>query len=328
MKVSRSACLLALAAGLLLTACGKSDSIPPIPTAAGLMAALATQAAGATAAASSPTPHPTPTPTATPTPPPCPTAHADYCLLPGDFYLLRPIAPPGNDLVDRIYPYGSTELGRRVPHHGVEFYNPSGTPVLAVAAGRVYFAGDDHTTAFAADRDFYGNLIILEHDLSGRRLYSLYAHLSRIDVSTGQVVRAGQVIGQVGATGTASGSHLHFEVRFDPQTDASAVNPELWLLPHPGNGVLALRFQNRQGAFAAAKPNIQFYPDPHGSPANASQPEAYAAALNNGMNWENVLLGDLPAGDYRLTVIWAGTLVERWVRIEPGKLTRAEFQLP
>ncbi len=239
----------------------------------------------------------------------------------------RPILAPGTDTVDRSYPYGSTEGGLREPHHGVEFYNASGTPVLAAADGRVYYSGDDSIRKFSPWSGFYGNIIILEHPMSDTAfdtLYTLYAHLSKVDVSSGQTVTAGEKIGEVGLTGTASGSHLHFEVRVDANDYESTLNPELWLLPHPGNGVLSMRFVDENGQFVRAQPNVQFYPDPNGTFIQAWQPETYDPGLYNG-NWENAVLGDLPAGSYRITYLWSGVLVERWVKIQPGNLTRVMF---
>lgn len=85
-------------------------------------------------------------------------------------------------------------------HRGVDVAAPHGAPVRAMQNGRVVFAGS---------RGRYGLCVILEH---GSNLRTLYAHLSRIDVRQGARVDGGQVIGAVGATGNATGPHLHFEV--------------------------------------------------------------------------------------------------------------------
>jgi len=89
-------------------------------------------------------------------------------------------------------------------HAGVDFAAPLGTPVRSVADGRVVFAGK---------RNGYGNVVYIEHG-NGRRT-TVYAHLSRIDVGDGQQVLRGETIGAVGKSGTATGAHLHFEVRED-----------------------------------------------------------------------------------------------------------------
>jgi murein DD-endopeptidase MepM/ murein hydrolase activator NlpD len=253
-----------------------------------------------------------------------------YCLYDGYFVLQRPIAQPGNDSVDRAYPYGSTEGGTRDPHHGVEFENASGTPVLAAADGTVVYAGEDKTTLFSPWPDFYGNLVVVKHDLPDTpfgTLYTLYAHLSKVDVSTGQSVMAGQKIGEVGRTGTAEGSHLHFEVRLEAQDYGSTLNPELWLVPHPGDGLLALRAMDETGTLLRISPNVQYYPDKSQPAAWGIQPEPYAPETTNARSpWQEIAaVGDLPAGQYRLAFVWLGVVYERWVQIESGKLTVVTF---
>ncbi|MDD5332421.1 MAG: peptidoglycan DD-metalloendopeptidase family protein [Rhodoferax sp.] len=86
-------------------------------------------------------------------------------------------------------------------HQGVDYGAPTGTPVRSVGDGVVEFAGVQNG---------YGNVIILKH----RNNYNtVYAHLSRINVRKGASVSQGQTIGAVGATGWATGPHLHFEFR-------------------------------------------------------------------------------------------------------------------
>jgi murein DD-endopeptidase MepM/ murein hydrolase activator NlpD len=99
----------------------------------------------------------------------------------------------------------------RSPHAGQDYHAPAGTPVKAVAAGKVRIA-----------RDFYysGLTLIVDH---GAGLVSQYLHLEKMLVAEGEQVSAGQVIGRVGSTGRATGPHLHlglrlFEQRVDPET--------------------------------------------------------------------------------------------------------------
>ena len=86
-------------------------------------------------------------------------------------------------------------------HMGVDYGAPTGTPVRSVGEGRVQFAGV---------MSGYGNVVQIDH---GGNDTTLYAHLSRIDVRLGETVGRGQRIGAVGATGWATGPHLHFEFR-------------------------------------------------------------------------------------------------------------------
>ena len=99
----------------------------------------------------------------------------------------------------------------RMPHGGADYAAPTGTPVVAVNSGRVALVGDFF---------FPGRLVAIDHGLG---LYSLYFHLDSAAVSQGDPVDRGQTIGTVGATGRATGPHLHFGVhvagaRIDPAT--------------------------------------------------------------------------------------------------------------
>jgi murein DD-endopeptidase MepM/ murein hydrolase activator NlpD len=115
-------------------------------------------------------------------------------------------------------PYGDGFGPRGLQFHGgLDFVAPVGSPVAAAGSGRVVFAG--------LHAGGWGNLVVVAH-ASGVR--TLYAHLSRVDVRLGRLVRAGGRIGLVGATGRATGPHLHFEVRVrgaavDP---ATAIRPD------------------------------------------------------------------------------------------------------
>jgi murein DD-endopeptidase MepM/ murein hydrolase activator NlpD len=101
-------------------------------------------------------------------------------------------------------------------HPGLDIYADYGTPVKATAEGTIDTAG------WAGD---YGNMILVKH---GYGMSTRYGHLSRILVSTGDVVPRGQVIGYVGATGRTTGSHLHYEILLNGQR----INP-LRLLARP-----------------------------------------------------------------------------------------------
>ncbi len=86
------------------------------------------------------------------------------------------------------------------PHRGVDFSAPTGTAVEAVADGRVILAEPHY---------YAGNSMYIDH---GNGVVSLYFHLSRFDVSPGDIVKRGQIIGRSGSTGRATGPHLHLSI--------------------------------------------------------------------------------------------------------------------
>lgn len=91
-------------------------------------------------------------------------------------------------------------------HKGIDLKADSGAPVYAAAAGTVVEVEQGYNGG-------YGKTVILKHGSGDTAIYTLYAHLSEITVTKGQVVEAQRQIGTVGMTGVASGPHLHFEVR-------------------------------------------------------------------------------------------------------------------
>lgn len=119
--------------------------------------------------------------------------------------------------------FGSQRIYRGEPgayHAGVDIARPAGTTVVAPADGTVVLAA---TSPFTLE----GNLLIIDH---GMGLNSAFLHLSRIDVAPGDHVRQGQPVGAIGATGRATGPHLHWammwgKARIDPQRAAGEMRP-------------------------------------------------------------------------------------------------------
>lgn len=111
---------------------------------------------------------------------------------------VRPVRDPANSAFGTRSVYNGEP---RTPHGGADCSSPAGTPITTPNAGRVALAGS---------RYFTGGTVVIDHGLG---LFSLFAHLSKIEVTTGEMVKAGTVIGAVGATGRVTGPHLHWAVR-------------------------------------------------------------------------------------------------------------------
>lgn len=291
----------------------------PTPTPTNTPTATPTPTNTATA---TPTPTHTPTPTITPTPTTAP---------PSAHLWLAPPIPPGGE-GDRYpgtwFPYGATGGGRYHLHHGVDYMNPAGTPVLAAAPGTVIVAGNDLDIVYGKKLNFYGNLVIqfLDQRFQGRPIYALYGHLSQVLVEKGQHVETGDEVGLVGMTGVAIGSHLHLEVRLDTNEYKSSRNPVLWLQPEPGQGHIAGLVLDAKGQplpevpvtlFRAAEPSkwwrqIQTY----GNTDKEIDPPILVNS--DDVLGENFALGYVPAGDYLVKVkIGERSYVEA-VTVEPG----------
>jgi hypothetical protein len=254
-------------------------------------------------------------PTATPIP--CNPLKVDFCIVDGPFLFERPIQQPQLAAVDPTYRYGSTADGVRDPHHGVEMNAEYGTPVLSAADGVILFAGPDDTPMFSPRQNFYGNMIVIQH--SGG-VYTVYAHLSEIEVKQGDKVTAGEEIGEVGQSGAATGSHLHFEVRTGNVQDYfSTQNPELWMIQKSDCGAMLIAVIDGDKKFQWAKMIVEQYSDTN-ELLSTQYIDTYAPKMATGV--ENAGLGDLPAGRYRVALIYNYHIYERWVNVQSGKLTQ------
>lgn len=258
----------------------------------------------------------------------------EICVESGSFLLLRPIASPGRQTIDPSYRFGDYRQSIQLTHRGVDFLNSTGTSVVAAADGVVVVAGDDLNIPYGPHKDYYGNLVILEHNLPGmdERLYTLYSQLSEVLVEEGQSVAGGEEIALVGMTGVVPGSTLHFEVRLGENSYLAARNPELWLQLMSDErdqqlGALAGSVVNEQGAYEPVE-NIVI--EQLAGPGLPAIDQFYLTTyekkeLRGQSPWnESFALSDLPPGEYQITFMLNG-LQQMVVEVQPGMLTLASF---
>jgi murein DD-endopeptidase MepM/ murein hydrolase activator NlpD len=112
--------------------------------------------------------------------------------------------------------FGSQRILNGVPknvHNGLDIAVPIGTPVKAMADGKILLSADNFYYA--------GNFIIIDHGLG---LNSMYLHLNESLVEAGQIVKKGKIIGKVGTTGRSTGAHLHWTVQwFNKRVDPNSI---------------------------------------------------------------------------------------------------------
>jgi murein DD-endopeptidase MepM/ murein hydrolase activator NlpD len=243
------------------------------------------------------------------------------------FFFSAPIAAayPGNPEWD--YRYGGVFFGPDIIHTGVDLPAPRGTDVLAAGPGTVVWAGLGlYTGSPDSTKDPYGLAVAIRHDFGyqGQQLYTIYAHMEEISVIAGQWLRTGDVIGKVGSTGNATGPHLHFEVRLGNNYFYDTRNPELWVAPPQGYGVLAGRVMADYGSsllnYLVFLKNIQT------DTKYMVYTYASDATINSDAYYnENIVLGNLPAGVYELNVQYAALNHPINIEILPGQVTYFTF---
>lgn len=127
-------------------------------------------------------------------------------------YPLSELTVTGGFYSKRIY------ADRTIPHRGVDLRAAKGVPVMAINAGKVVLA--------VRKLSLEGNAVIVDH---GSGIFSVYLHLSKLEVKEGQMVNKGRILGLAGATGDAHGPHLHFmvkvnDVAVDPLSFIDTIN--------------------------------------------------------------------------------------------------------
>jgi len=240
------------------------------------------------------------------------------------FYFSRPITADRSGWLHPDYRYGGVFFPGIV-HTGVDLQAKMQTPILAAASGRVTWAGYGASTWTHNKDDPYGLAVIIRHDFGwqGKNLYTLYAHFDQVDVASGQYVETGTRLGLSGRTGKTTGPHLHFEVLLMDNGRFRSYNPELWLVPPQGWGVLAGRVMHTGGLLLeghlvtvrSLETNKTYRGHTyHRGPVNS---DPYYQ--------ENLVISDIPAGLYEIRIDHLGRRHLLTIEIHPGQVTYFTF---
>jgi murein DD-endopeptidase MepM/ murein hydrolase activator NlpD len=256
------------------------------------------------------TPFGTPTPTPTPVPRTVlvPLDIPDFREAEDHFWFTRPFTEAYTTWGSYYYPYGTNGRGNYFWHTGIDIQNPQGTTIVAVGDGIVTFAGPDDQTALGPWPNFYGQAVVIEHDRGWQNqpVYTLYGHVSKLLVQVGQQVQTGDPIAEVGQLGVALGPHLHLEVRLGAGTYNDVRNPDFWVRPDPGFGVIAGRVIDHQDYFVPqqlvtlhrTETPSRFWRETFTYPDNLINPDdGYA---------ETFTFSDVPTGSYLLKTFFDG----------------------
>jgi murein DD-endopeptidase MepM/ murein hydrolase activator NlpD len=242
------------------------------------------------------------------------------------FYFARPIAADNVNWPLAEYRYGGVFFAS-VVHTGVDIDANKGTEILAAGPGTVISADWGlYTEAPGNIGDPYGQAVVLRHDFGykGQALYTIYAHMSEIITVVGQHVETGDVLGLVGDTGLTTGPHLHFEIRLGDNTFYRTYNPELWMAPPQGWGVLVGRITDEKGDLLHQYP-VEVRPMPSEVPLRKVLTYAMGAVNADEYYQENLALSDLPAGLYKVTFEYGDKKQQVWVEIYPGQVSYFTF---
>ncbi len=256
---------------------------------------------------------------------------------PHDHFLFGRVLPPSYEdipIADYRFAARAPESGRL--HGGIDIPAPFDTPVLAIGSGRVIWAGEGFTFGRERNGDPYGLAVVIRHDLGwqGHTLYSLYAHLETIWVQPGQWVAQGTPVGLVGSTGKSDGPHVHLEIRMqmedEPAQKAGLLNPELWIAPPVGWGVLVGRVYDPHGRLWDFGPitiePLDWTPEVRALWRGRRYIVTYTYGRSGGIvpdpyYQENFALNNLPAGRYRLIIEMNDRVYKHTLMVYPGRVT-------
>ena len=242
------------------------------------------------------------------------------------FYFVRPIAVNTVNWPLPDYRYGITFFAPDIVHTGIDIAAPRGTPVLAAGSGRIVWAGTGLYFGRYNPEDPYGLAVVIEHDFGyqGNQLYTVYAHMEEITVTLGDSVNTHDAIGTVGDTGFTTGPHLHFEVRTGANNFFQTRNPELWIAPPQGWGILVGRILNDIGG-PEEKLDVRVYSIDTGRVWN-NFTYTMLGVRSDDYYGENFALSDLPSGEYEISFSMDGSNYKQNITIHPGLVSFFQFK--
>ncbi len=277
---------------------------------------------------------PTSTPRKTPTEFPSPTSFSidlpdtgtgtdtGSGSVPSHFVLGRPLKAPNPfwPLSELRYGSGTNFSSRSGIHTGLDYMTDYGTPVYAIGDGEVIWEGYGIDSYLGPD-NAYGIAVTIKHDTTvyDLTIYSIYAHLSVTHVVKGDKVKEGDLIGEVGLTGNTSTPHLHLEVRLGNAGEFVSRNPELYIRPLSNHGVLVARLLNTDGSNLYLQEIYLENLTSHQTWTSMSY--AMGPITTDAVYHENLVIGDLPAGQYAIIVNYGGAELHHSVFIRPGEIT-------
>ncbi|MCE1253554.1 MAG: M23 family metallopeptidase [Anaerolineae bacterium] len=269
-----------------------------------------------------------------PTPPQAPISSwrpplndSPWALNPHDhFYFKRPIAADEVNWPLANYRYGATYFGVENIHTGIDIDATRGTPVLAAAPGEVVNAGYGIYLGNGSPNDPYGLAVTIRHNFgfNGKFLYTVYAHMDAITAVKGQWVNTGDQIGIVGNTGNTTGPHLHFEIRLEENSYFWTRNPELWLTPPEGMGILVGTLKNSNGSILTSQ-GVNVVNRQTGQKWTIFSYGGTTVRSDDYYN-ENMVLSDLPAGEYEISIDYLENTYRLTTLINSGAITYFSFK--
>ena len=253
------------------------------------------------------------------------------------FYFSNPIAAYDIEPAFSIYAYGDVFFDD-VVHTGIDIPGDIGTPILAAGDGKVIHAGSGlYRGGVDILDDPYGISVVIEHSFGyqGEPLFTLYAHLDEVQVQEGQQIKTGDQIGLMGETGKTTGPHLHFEVREGKNEYFSTRNPDLWVSPPQGWGILVGQILTYEGRWLEHQPVYLFRKGDQETQDESSDRlwigKSYQnEAINSDPFYkENLSIANIPAGTYLLVipVTIYGYSYQEEIEIRPGQVTFIKFNV-